>query len=204
MQIVEETHLSPQASDVSAPGGIRVQSGAEAVVDARLIQARVTAQGNEAADMNGTEEHDTKIGCESGAGGCRLACGGATRPSGGIVDRCADAEISGSEGSSSAVGGGSRASLGQRVSVGGSADVGKVITGATVQRLINEIRVAAEYFKKDSASPWQCSLRRLAGERVETLTPLVGRSNFTNKDEDSIRRGQTFLLALREASMDTR
>ena len=67
-----------------------------------------------------------------------------------------------------------------------------------MQRLINEIRVAAEYFKKDSA------MRRLAGEKVETLTPLVGMPGFTTKEEGSIRKGQNFLLALREASKGMR
>ena len=118
VQIVVETHLSPQASDVSAPGGIGAQSGAEAVVDARLKQAKVKAQGNEITGNAGTDEHDTKFGCESGAGGCRLACAGATRPSGSNVDRWAGEEISGSEGNSSAAGGGSRTSLGQQVAAG--------------------------------------------------------------------------------------
>ena len=95
--------------------GSGVQSGAEADVDARLMQARVTAQGNEIAGNAGTDEHDTKFGCESGAGGCRLACAGATRPSGSNVDRWADEETNGSEGNSSAAGGGSRTSLGQLV-----------------------------------------------------------------------------------------
>ena len=58
---------------------------------------------NEIAGNAGTDEHDTKFGCESGAGGCRLACGGATRPGGSVI--WADEEISGSEGSSSAAGG---------------------------------------------------------------------------------------------------
>ena len=128
----------------------------------------------------------------------------ATRPSGGIVDKYADAEITGSEGSYSAVGGGSRVSLGQRMPAGGSAVGGKVTTGVTVQRLIDDIRVAAECFKIDSASPWQCSMRRLADERVVTLTPLVSLSNFSHKDEESIRKGRTFLLALRKTSMDMR
>ena len=104
----------------------------------------------------------------------------------------------GSEGNSSAAGGGSRVSLGQRVAAGGKAAEGKVITGATVQRLINEIRVAAEYLKKDSA------MRRLAGEKVETLTPLVGMHGFTTKEEGNIRKGQKILLALREASKEMR
>ena len=104
---------------MSAPGGIGAQSGAEAVVHARLKQARVKAQGHESAGYVGTDEHETKFGCDSGAGGCRLACDGATRPSGSNVDRCADEEISGSEGNSSAAGGGSRASLGQLVAAGG-------------------------------------------------------------------------------------
>ena len=33
------------------------------------------ANGNEVATIAGKDEHDTKFGCESGAGGCRLACG---------------------------------------------------------------------------------------------------------------------------------
>ena len=123
-----------------SPGGIGAQSGAEAVVDARLKQARVIAQGNEIAGNAGTEERDTKVGCESGAGGCRLACDGATRPSGSNVDRWANEEISGSEGNSSAAGGGFRASPGELVAAGGKAAEGKVITGVVVQRLINESR----------------------------------------------------------------
>ena len=87
---------------------------------------------NEIAGNAGTDEHDTKFGCESGAGGCRLACAGATRPSGSNVDRWADEVTSGSEGNSSAAGGGARVSLGQLVAAGGD----KVTTKESVQRLI--------------------------------------------------------------------
>ena len=94
------------------------------------------AQGNEITGNAGTDEHDTKFGCESGAGGCKLACAGATRPSGSNVVRWAGEEISGSEGYSSAAGGGSRTSLMQQVAAGG-----KVTTKGSVQRLIDDIRL---------------------------------------------------------------
>ena len=82
---------------------------------------------------------------------------------------------------------------------GGEASEGKVITGATVQRLIDEIRVAAEYFKKDSA------MRRLAGAKIAALTPLVGLPGFTTKEAlGCFRKGQSFLLDLREASKEMR
>ena len=81
----------------------------------------VIAQGNGIAGHGGTDEHDTKFGCELGAGGCRLTCEGATRPAGSSVGRWADEESSGSGGSDRAVGGSSRSSWRQRVAAGGKA-----------------------------------------------------------------------------------
>ena len=132
-QIVAETHLSLQASVVSAHGGGGVQSGDEAVADARLTQTRVTTKVNEIAGITGTDEHGTTSGCESGAGGCRLACG----------DRWADEETSGSDGNNTAAGGDARASLGQQAAAGGKAAKRRVSTGAMVQALIDDIRSVA-------------------------------------------------------------
>ena len=85
-----------------------------------MKQASVKAHRNETAGIVGTGEHDTKFGCESVAGGCRLASVGATRPAGSDADRWAGKEIRDSEGSSSCstAGGGSRASSRQLVPAG--------------------------------------------------------------------------------------
>ena len=161
-----------------------------------MKQARVKAQGHESAGYVGTDEHETKFGCDSGAGGCRLACDGATRPSGSNVGRWADEETSGIEGNSSAAGGGSRASLRQLVAAGG-----KVSTEGSVQRLIDGIRVAAARFRSAAAGLQlnDAELRRMVHEANVALTPLIGKRKKSAKDRDCILRWQKNLIGLREA-----
>ena len=212
------THLSPQA-----PGMALVQGGAEADVDndveqagaecgasldlgnvgtvghdtkfgcnteghGDIVEQDTVAGCNVEAGLVGTDEHDTKIGCESGAGGCRLACDGATRPSGGTCGRWADEETSDSEGNSRAAGSGSRASQRQLVAAGG-----KVTTEGSVQRLIDDIRVAVARFRNDAES------RRMVHEAKAALTPLIGKRRKSAKDRDCILRWQKNLIGLREA-----
>ena len=90
---------------------------------------------NADAGLVGTDKHDTKVGCKSGAGGCRLAGDGATRPAGSRCGKWADEEISDREGNSCAAGGGSCVSQRQLVADGDEV--------TNVQLLIDDIRVAA-------------------------------------------------------------
>ena len=221
-QFVGETHLSPQASDASAPGGIGVRSGAEVVDDARSNPAEMKAQANEITDIAGTDEHDTKGGCNTEGQGDIVeldAEAGCNADAGLVGTDKHDTKVGCKSGASGCrlAGDGATRPAGSRCgkwadeeisdregnscAAGGGSCVSQrqlVADGdevTKVQLLIDDIRVAAANVGYNAES------RGMVREAKAALTPLIGKHRKSAKDRDCILRRQKNLTGLREAIM---